>query len=60
MTKLLVGLAVFMTFLIGLVMMVSVGLLGGSAASPTAQQEMRYHLKLWIGLPHESAAYLPA
>jgi hypothetical protein len=40
MTKLLVGLAVFITFLIGLVMMVSVGILGGSAASPTAQQEI--------------------
>ena len=40
MTKLLVGLALFMTFLIGLVMMVSVGILGGGAASPTAQQEI--------------------
>jgi hypothetical protein len=40
MTKLLVGLALFITFLIGLVMMVSVGILGGSAASPTAQQEI--------------------
>ena len=39
MTKLLVGVAVFITFLIGLVMMVSVGILGGSTASPTAQQE---------------------
>ena len=40
MTKLLVGLAVCMTFLIGLVMMASVGILGGSTASPTAQQEI--------------------
>ena len=40
MTKLLAGLAVFITLLIGLVMMVSVGILGGSAASPTAQQEI--------------------
>jgi cell wall-associated NlpC family hydrolase len=40
MTKLLVGVAVFITFLIGLVMMVSVGILGGSTASPTAQQEI--------------------
>ena len=31
MTKLLVGVAVFITLLIGLVMMVSVGILGGSA-----------------------------
>ena len=40
MTKVLVGLAVCMTFLIGLVMMASVGILGGSTASPTAQQEI--------------------
>jgi hypothetical protein len=40
MTKFLVGVAVFIAFLIGLVMMVSVGILGGSAASPTAQQEV--------------------
>ncbi|MDF2739321.1 MAG: transglycosylase protein [Actinomycetia bacterium] len=39
-TKLLVGVAVVITFLLGLVMMVSVGILGGSAASPTAQQEV--------------------
>src|ERR687898_2666406 len=40
MTKLLVGFALFITFLLGLVMMVSVGILGGSTASPTAQQEI--------------------
>jgi membrane-bound lytic murein transglycosylase B len=40
MTKLLVGVAVFITFLIGLAMMASVGILGGSTASPTAQQEI--------------------
>ena len=39
-TKLLVGVAVVITFLLGLVMMVSVGILGGSTASPTAQQEV--------------------
>jgi cell wall-associated NlpC family hydrolase len=39
-TKLLVGVAVVITFLIGLVMMASVGILGGSTASPTAQQEV--------------------
>jgi Na+-transporting methylmalonyl-CoA/oxaloacetate decarboxylase beta subunit len=39
MTKLLVGVAVFITFLIGLVMMASIGIIGG-AASPTAQQEL--------------------
>jgi hypothetical protein len=40
MTKLPVGVAVFITFLIGLVMMASIGIIGGSAASPTAQQEI--------------------
>ena len=39
-TKLLVGVAVVITLLIGLVMMASVGILGGSTASPTAQQEV--------------------
>ena len=40
MTKLLVGVAIFIMFLMGLVMMLAVGILGGSAASPTAQQEI--------------------
>jgi cell wall-associated NlpC family hydrolase len=40
MTKLLVGFAVFVVFLIGLVMSVSVGILGGGSASPTAQQDI--------------------
>ena len=40
MTKLLVGVAVFITFLIGLDMMASIGIIGGGAASPTAQQEV--------------------
>jgi hypothetical protein len=40
MTKLLVGLGLFMVFLLGLVMMVSMGILGGSVASPTAQQDI--------------------
>jgi cell wall-associated NlpC family hydrolase len=40
MTKLLVGFALFVVFLIGLVMAVSVGILGGSTASPTAQQDI--------------------
>jgi cell wall-associated NlpC family hydrolase len=43
MTKLLVGFAVFIMFLIGLVMMVSVGILGGSTASPSAQQDIPPH-----------------
>jgi NlpC/P60 family protein len=40
MTELPVGVAVFITSLIGLVMMASIGIIGGSAASPTAQQEL--------------------
>jgi cell wall-associated NlpC family hydrolase len=43
MTKLLVGFAIFIMFLIGLVMMVSVGILGGSTASPSAQQDIPPH-----------------
>jgi cell wall-associated NlpC family hydrolase len=43
MTKLLVGFAIFVMFLIGLVMMVSVGILGGSTASPSAQQDIPPH-----------------
>jgi cell wall-associated NlpC family hydrolase len=40
MTKLFVGFVVFMAFMIGLVIAVSAGILGGSAASPTAQQDI--------------------
>ncbi len=39
-TRLLVGVALFIAFLLGLVIMASVGIIGGSAASPTAQQEI--------------------
>jgi cell wall-associated NlpC family hydrolase len=40
MTKLLIGFALFIVFLLGLVMSVSLGILGGSTASPTAQQDI--------------------
>jgi hypothetical protein len=40
MKKLLIGIALFMTLMIGLVMSVSVGLLGGSAAGPNAQEDI--------------------
>jgi hypothetical protein len=40
MTKLLIGFALFIVLLLGLVMSVSVGMLGGSTASPTAQQDI--------------------
>jgi cell wall-associated NlpC family hydrolase len=40
MKKLLLGFALFIVSMIGLVMSVSVGILGGSVASPTAQQDI--------------------
>jgi cell wall-associated NlpC family hydrolase len=40
MKKLLIGIALFMLFMIGLVMSVSVGMLGGSGASPNAQEDI--------------------
>jgi cell wall-associated NlpC family hydrolase len=40
MTKLLIGIALFIVFLLGLVMSVSLGVLGGSTASPSAQQDI--------------------
>jgi membrane-bound lytic murein transglycosylase B len=40
MTKLLIGVALFVVFLLGLVMSVSLGVLGGSTASPSAQQDI--------------------